>query len=134
MVAAGCAGPSFSYGDYEKKAAQTAKAADSEVQTARLAARAGADGRVTRPYLDVVLTGSETTLGDIQTSFGGVQPPDRRSDQLRDEVGTLLSDASDVLAALRIEVRRGHIDALPKVAAPLAALHEKLTAITEEHA
>jgi len=102
LLLAACAGPSFSYRDYERKAAHTVELANGR--------------RATRAYLSVLLGEAESTLGAIQQTFEGVQPPDRRADRLRAELGEHLDGAADVLAALRIEVRRGHVDALEKLA------------------
>ena len=77
MVLAGCASPSFSYRDYERKAAHTADEAASVVQSAVLTVRAATGSKAPRPYLDVLFTESESTLGDIQSTFEGIQPPAR---------------------------------------------------------
>jgi hypothetical protein len=130
---AGCAGPSFTYADYEQKAVQTADDADSAVQTARLAARVAVERKATGQYLDVLFTDVETQVGDVEDVFNSVQPPDGRADGLRQELGDLLGETSDVLARLRIEVRRGNLGDLAEVARPLADLHEKLDQFVTEH-
>jgi hypothetical protein len=132
-LVAGCAGPSFTYRDYERKAAHTADEAGSVVQTALLAVRAASDHRATRQFLDVVLTDAESALNDVEASLDGVQPPEPRADQLRAEAGDLLSEAGDVLATLRIEVRRGHVNALSRTAEPLPELRDRLDAFAETH-
>jgi len=130
---AGCAGPSFSHRDYERKAAHTAEEANAVVQTALLTVQAAGKRRAPRQFLDVLLTDAESTLADIQASFEGVQPPEPDADQLRSDLGDLLSRAGDVLSTLRIEVRRGRLGALPETAGPLTGLHDKLEAFAEEH-
>jgi hypothetical protein len=133
LVVAGCASPSFTYRDYERKAAHTAEEAASAVQTARLAVDLATERRAPQPYLVVLLGDAESTLGAVQATFEGVQPPDRRADRLRAELGEHLSEAGDVLAALRIEVRRGHLDALAGIAEPLGGLHDALEKLAGEH-
>jgi hypothetical protein len=133
LVVTACAGPSFSYRDYERKAAHTAAEAASVLGSALLTVRAATGDKAPRPYLDVLFTDAESTLGDIQATFEGVQPPEAPSDELRTEVGDLLTQAGEVLATLRIEVRRGHLDALGPIAAPLGQLHTELDAFAEEH-
>jgi len=133
LVLAGCASPSFSYRDYERKAAHTADEAASVVQSAVLTVRAATERQAPRPYLDVLFTEAESTLGDIQSTFEGIQPPAAPSDALRTEVGDLLTEAGEVLSDLRIGVRRGHLDALGAIAAPLGEVHAKLDAFAEEH-
>jgi hypothetical protein len=133
LLLAGCASPSFSHRDYERKAAHTAAEAASVVGSALLTVRAATGDKAPRPYLDVLFTDAESTLGDIQATFEGVQPPEPASDELRTEVGDLLTEAGEVLATLRIEVRRGHLAALGTTAEPLGQLHTKLDAFAEEH-
>jgi hypothetical protein len=133
LLLMGCAGPSFSYRDYERKAAHTADEAASVVQTAILTVEAAEGRRAPGGYLDVLLTEAETTLGDVQSTFESVQPPVPAADQLRAEVGETLAEAGEVLAALRITVRRGHLAELPQLAEPLTGIHEELVAFAEEH-
>jgi hypothetical protein len=133
LLLTGCAGPSFSYRDYERKAAHTAEEAASVVQTAILTVEAADGRRAHGGYLDVLLTDAESTLGDIQSTFEGVQPPVPAADQLRTEVGDALTEAGEVLTALRITVRRGRLAELPALAEPLTGIHEQLDAFAEEH-
>jgi hypothetical protein len=133
LLLAACAGPSFSYRDYERKAAHTADEAASVVGSAMLTVELANGRRATRAYLSVLLGEAESTLGAIQQTFEGVQPPDRHADRLRAELGEHLDGAADVLAALRIEVRRGHVDALAGIAEPLGGLHDALEKLAEEH-
>jgi len=133
LLLVGCASPSFSYRDYERKAAHTADEAASVLQVATLTVEAAERQRAPRPYLNVLLTDAETTLGDIHDTFDSVQPPEPAADRLRAEVGDALTEAGEVLAALRIAVRRGHLAELPQVAEPLTQIHQELVAFTEEH-
>src|SRR5437773_697315 len=86
LAASGCAGPSRTYGDYRLKAANTAEAAASQVQTARLAVEAAAKHKATGPYLSVLLGNSEDALGSVQSAFSSVQPPDEKADNLHDQL------------------------------------------------
>jgi hypothetical protein len=52
---------------------------------------------------------------------------------LRTELNGLLSDAVDHVAEVRIAVRRGELEELPDVAAPLAADARGLARFAEEH-
>jgi hypothetical protein len=133
LLLVGCASPSFSYRDYERKAAHTADEAASVLQVATPTVEAAGRQRAPRPYLNVLLTDAETTLGDIQDTFDSVQPPEPAADRLRAEVGDALTEAGEVLAAPRIAVRRGHLAELPQVAEPLTQIHQELVAFTEEH-
>jgi hypothetical protein len=62
-----------------------------------------------------------------------VQPPDARSDHVRAELDNLLSRASDTVSKLRINARRGEIDALEAEARPLQQLADDLNAFIDAH-
>jgi hypothetical protein len=103
------------------------------VQSARLVTKVAAAGKATGQYVDVMLTESETTVGETQTTFEGVQPPSPQSGQLRDQLSVLLGQATDVLATLRIEARRGNLARLGQLGAPLDPLTEQLTEFAQAH-
>jgi hypothetical protein len=126
-------GPARTFGKYEGKAATTAESALSRVQTVRLAAETGGAGHAFGPYLSVLISEQEDALSGLQGTFGSIQPPDERSDELRNELNGLLSDAVDHVADVRIAVRRGDLDGLPSVAAPLEADASSLARFVEEH-
>ncbi|MDT9685064.1 hypothetical protein RND61_23825 [Streptomyces sp. TRM76323] len=106
---AGCAGPSPSGEDYRRKAANTAQTAASAVSTARLAVEAAGKGRLTGPYVSVLLGEAETDLLAAQGTFESRQPPGEEADAVRERLGELLDDAADVLADVRIGARRGAV-------------------------
>jgi ABC-type transporter Mla subunit MlaD len=109
----------------------TAEQMTSTVQSARLATKAAAAGKATTQYLEVVLTEAETAGSAVEGTFLSVQPPTARSDDLRDQLSVLLAHASDVLAKLRIEVRRGHLGRLATIGAELDPLTKQLTEFAE---
>ena len=122
LVVAGCAhpvGPARTYAAYEGKARTTVEGALSNVQTVRLAAATAAKGDAFGRYTGVVVGDAEESLSGLQGTFGSVQPPDGRADDLRDEVDGLLSDALDHVTDVRIATRRGELGRLGDVAAPL---------------
>jgi hypothetical protein len=100
-------GPARTFGKYESKARTTATSALSEVQTAMLVADTASDGRAFGPYTSQVLGDAEESLGGLAGTFGSIQPPSARADAVRDDLTTMLGDAEDHVAALRIAVRRG---------------------------
>jgi hypothetical protein len=104
------------------KAGQTAEVVASAVETARLAADAGGNGKAFGRYLTA------------QGTFDAIQPPDLRADQLRDRLDELLTEATSTLAELRIAARRGRIAELPALARPLGKVAERLHAFAEAHA
>ena len=114
--------PTRTADDYEHKAKDTAESVLSSVQTARVVARVGTDGDAFGPYVSVVLSESETGATQAQGVFDGIQPPDARSDAVRDRLGHLLDRSVDTLSQLRIAARRGELDQLAREARPLRAL------------
>jgi hypothetical protein len=83
----------------------TVEAAISEVETTRITVQALLDDRMLTPYADETITASETALDSIGAAFGSVQPP-VGSDELRESVSTLVSDAEEAVTAARIATRR----------------------------
>ena len=107
---------------YEHKAKDTAESVLSSVQNARLAARVGTRGDAFGPYVSVLLSESDKGVGKAQGVFDSVQPPDTRSDAVRDRLGELLTRSSDAVSRLRITARRGELDRLERQARPLRRL------------
>jgi hypothetical protein len=134
LAVAACTGPVRSAGVYEAKAGRTAETVVGAVETARLAVDVGGDGKAYGRYLAQVLAEAEQDAGSAQGTFDAIQPPDRRADQLRDRLDRLLTEATSTLAELRIAARRGRIAELPRLAAPLGKVAERLHAFAEAHA
>jgi len=116
---------------YLRKAAHTAEVVVSAVETARLVAKSAGDGKAFGPYTSVMLSEQEEQAGQAQDTFESVQPPNARSDKVRDHLGTLLNKVSDQLSALRIAARRGELDKLSRLARPLRELSKKLNKFIE---
>jgi hypothetical protein len=134
LLLGACTGPVRSTNVYESKAAATAAAVASAVETARLAVDAGSQDKAFGRYLAQVLAEAEQDADAAQGTFEGIQPPDHRADELRGQLDGLLGQASDTLAELRIAARRGDTAGLVEPAAPLAELAGKLHAFAEAHA
>ena len=127
-------GPARTYGKYEGKAVTTAESALSSVESARLAVVAAVKHHAIGPYVSQVVGDAEDSISGVSGTFASIQPPDERADDLRDELGDLLSDAEDHVGALRIAVRRGEVEGLRDEAAPLADDADALRHFAEEHA
>ena len=133
LLLGACTGPVRSFNVYESKAGATAEAAASAVETARLATDAAAGDKAPGRYLAQILVEAEEDAGAAQGVFDGIQPPDRRADELRDQLDELLGEATDTLASLRIAARRGELATLPELAEPLTEVAAKLHAFAETH-
>jgi hypothetical protein len=115
LLLASCAhpvGPARTERAYEGKARTTAESAVSKVQTARLAATAGADGMALGPYVSRVLSDAEESLGGLAGTFGSVQPPGAAADEVRRRLDTLLQASLDHVTELRVRARRGDLRGL----------------------
>jgi hypothetical protein len=133
LLVGACTGPVRSSEVYESKAGQTAEAVASAVQTAALAVDAARGGKAYGRYLTQVLVEAEEDAGSAQGTFDGIQPPDRRADELRARLDDLLTQATGTLADLRIAARRGRFAELPELARPLPKLAGRLDEFAKAH-
>ncbi|MEU1193486.1 hypothetical protein [Streptomyces sp. NPDC005859] len=131
-LTAGCAGSSRTDEDYRSKAANTAEAAASAVNTALIGVHAAGRGRVAGPYVSTLLGEAESDLLAAQDTFESRQPPSERADAVRERLGTVLQDAADALADLRIAARRGGVRDLPRKAGTLPGVAERLDRLETE--
>ncbi|MEU5279370.1 hypothetical protein AB0G87_23510 [Streptomyces asoensis] len=132
VLVAGCAGSSRTDEDYRRKAANTAEAAASAVNTALIGVHAAGQDRTTGPYISVLLGEAESDLLAAQATFESRQPPSERADAVRERLGRVLDDAADALADLRIAARRGQVGDLPVTAEELPAVAGRLDRLERE--
>ena len=126
-------GPARSTESFEAKAGTTAESALSAVETVRLLATAAADGNSLGAYTSVAVSEQEDTLGGLRGTFLSIQPPPGADlEALRAELSAILTSAFDHVGAVRIEARRGNLEVLSDVAAPLEQDAADLRAIIEE--
>lgn len=128
IASGACVGPSRTQSDYERKIANSAEAAVSTIESARLTVATVQAAKSPPRYIALRLSESEETAHAVETALGSVQPPDAGLDDLRTQALTALSDAADVLEELRIAAYRGELERLPGIAKgledPLARLRE----------
>jgi hypothetical protein len=132
LLTSGCVGPSRTDADYGEKVEGTARAVASAAQTALVGVGTVAKDHAYRPYLAILVRDAEDEASSAQATLDSVQPPSDRADAMHDEVADLVSGVVEVLRALRIEVRRGHLSRLAEIAAPLSSLVERLDTIAGE--
>ena len=134
IVVAGCVGPATTTAAYRGKAVHASEAALSAVATTTLATRTLLRGNLFESYAEVLIVESEDALASIQGQFDSIQPPDDTvSDKLRSTLDAVLASGSGYVAAVRIAVRRGHLDKLPDLAKSLDAVAKKLQAFSADH-
>lgn len=129
----GCVGPSRTDGDFELKAGNTAKAVASALSTARLAADAAGHGKATANYVSVILGEAEDDASAAQATFDSYQPPSAAADKLRNDLDDTLTKAIDGIVAMRVTVRRGQLDRLPRISAELAPVATALEQVQEKY-
>ena len=98
--------------DYREQASLTLGTAVSEVATTRLVLDELDQGDTFRPATITQLRSSEESLGSVAQSFGSLNPPPSE-DPVHRRSTTLLGDAEDLLAAVRIAVHRRSADDYP---------------------
>lgn len=112
--------------DYREKAANTAQAVRSAVETAQLVVRGTGEGKAPGRYVGRALADVESDVSSVSTAFSSIQPPSSAVDQLRSDLTSLLDECSSVLAQLRIVARRGELSQLSGWAEPLPDLAARL--------
>jgi hypothetical protein len=126
-------GPARDLDGFERKASTTAESALSTVQTVRLLADTAADGGTLSAYTAVAVSEQEDALGGLRGTFMSIQPPPGPdAADLRHRLSRTLTAAFDHVGDVRIEARRGHLDHLDNVAAPLAADADELRQLMDE--
>ncbi|HET6560838.1 MAG TPA: hypothetical protein VFG72_03105 [Marmoricola sp.] len=123
-LASGCS-TSPGVTDYRKQASLTLGTAVSEVATVRLVLSELADGDTFRPAALTQLRYSEETLGSAAQSFGSLNPP-APADPVHQKTSTLLGNAEELLATVRIAVHRRHTDAYPGLVDDLKKVGSRL--------
>ena len=89
--------------------------------------RLQADDKVPGKYQQVVAQQSETAVGETMSRFGGEQPEPEDDAEYR-RVTNLMSDASDLLADVRIAIVRRETGEYPHLLDQLGKLEDDLTA------
>lgn len=128
-----CVGSARGTTDYTRKAVSTTEHIRSSVRTVQLAIQAAADDDAFGPYLSRVISQAEDDASSALSSFESIQPPDEQSDELRDDVEQLSSDAIDVLAKARIASRRSDVQALTALAQNVQQAGDTLEQFGQEH-
>lgn len=133
VAISGCVLPARDYEDFESKAETTAEDTLSAVQTALLAVEGQERKPVLNSYLSVLISEAEKTATASQGAFESVQPPDRKSDEVRDDLSDVLDDATKNLGELRIAIRRSDLEAAEDAADELKDTARDLEHFLEKH-
>lgn len=125
-VLTGCAPQSPDHSSWTDQAHQALEDTSSEVATVALLLRLEQQRKVPGKYQQVVAQDSEAAVGATMAKFGGEQP-EPRDDPVYKRVTSLMSDASDLLAEVRIAIVRRDEDAYPDLLRQLEKLQDELT-------
>jgi hypothetical protein len=77
----------------------------SDLASAQLAAQLGLQGKSFSAFTDENVTDAENDAGSVNATFSSRQPPDARSDALRQKMAQALSDGTSALTDLRVAIR-----------------------------
>jgi hypothetical protein len=137
IVLGGCVAhpvsPARTYSTYEGKARTTASSARSSVATARLLAETARDGKTFGGYAGMLASESEDELSSTIGTFDSIQPPNAQSEELRDELDSLMQDALTTVTDVRIAARRGNFGELARFVEDLERSERALTDWLEAH-
>jgi hypothetical protein len=110
-----------SFHAYRVAAVGSARAAHNALAAAELIGEAVLAKRVTSPYAQVRLSDSRSALGGAAERLAGVQLPDERCEQIRDELRPLLARANVVLSVIESAVTEQNVADIEPVAEALDA-------------
>src|ERR1051326_6685942 len=132
LLLAACAGPVPDDGAYRHAALQTAMAMVSDLASGQLAAQLGLQGKSFSVFTDGNVTDAENDADSVNSTFGSRQPPDARSDALRQKMLQALSDATSALTDLRVAVRMEDRTQLKKALAEVGNSLKTFNALQQE--
>jgi len=130
LLSAGCAPPAPDHSSWTDQAHLALEDVSSEVATASLLLRLEAEDKVPGKYQQVVAQDAESAVGVTLARFGGKQP-EPRDDAEYGRVTALMSDASDLLAEVRIAIVRRDTGAYPDLRDQLTRMQDELTRAQE---
>jgi len=118
-------------GPFASKGRRTASAVHSAVASDLLVIEAVRRGHTTAAYVSVATSEAEDAGSEAINTFLSIQPPDRASEDLRDDLSKLFTFATDALGRARIVGRRGDRDALLAITDELQAIDAQLSNAAE---
>jgi hypothetical protein len=129
---AACAAPVPDYGAYRHAALQTAMAMASALASGQLAAQLGLQGKSFSAFTDGNVTDAENDANSVDSTFSSRQPPDARSDALRQTMDQALSGATSALTDLRVAVRMDDRAQVRKALAEVSKSLKTFNALQQE--
>ena len=129
MTAVACVGPARTFDVYTGKAENSVETARSGVETTLAAIDVATGGEAFAPFVSITIEDADVTVAGAQSGFASIQPPDQASDQLRQRVLPVLSEAADLVDRARIAARRVDLSVLTGLRRELDETSRKLDAL-----
>lgn len=126
VLTPGCAPQAPDHTSWTDQARQSLGDTASEVATVTLLLRLAREGKVFGKYQQVVAQDSEKAIGKTMDAFSGEQP-EPGDDKTYSRVTGLMSDASDLVAQVRIAIVRRDTASYPDLIRQLEGLQRNLT-------
>jgi hypothetical protein len=118
---------------YRTLCVRAAQSALDGLETTKLVADAHGEAAIPSTTATSLLDDAGTLVGEGQSTLGGVDPPDRPSIALRDELTPLLAQANDVYGDVTLARAEGDRPAWRAAIARIEPLAAKLRAFVVEH-
>ena len=132
ILTSSCVGPSRTQTDFRRKADSTVDDVRGAVQTAVIGIQAADRHSLPAAYISVLLGDAEEDASSAADTFAGIQPPDERSDRIRQRTLNVVDEAVDELSEARIVARRGDHAALTPMLPHLRVLARQLDELSTE--
>jgi len=126
LSSSGCAPKSPDRAVWADQARHALADAQVEIATLELVLRQQRSDKLPQNYQQVVAIDSEEHIGTTAESFSSVQPPEGLDSRYR-QVTSLLSDASDLAAEIRIAIVREDTSEYPKLLDDLGKASDDLS-------
>jgi hypothetical protein len=107
-----CLGPARTSDVYAGKAENSIETARSGVETTLAAIDVAVGRGAFAPFVAITIQDADAAVAGAESGFASIQPPDQASDELRQRVLPVLSEAADVVGRARIAARRVDVSAL----------------------
>ena len=104
----------------------------SALASGQLAAQLGLQGKSFSAFTDENVTDAENDADSVNSTFSSRQPPDARSDALRQKMMQALSDGTSALTDLRVAVRMGDRTQVRKAQAEVGKSIKTFNALQQE--
>ena len=129
---AGCVAPALDLSDYRYKASLALEEARSSLEAADLSIRLLDSRNLPIPPVEVLVREAEGTIGDAESLFESVKPPNAEAGRLRERILDLLDRAAEPVSDARIALQSGDRGGAVEAMAGVQEISEQLKTAFEE--